>query len=104
MNHITKKKNLAITVGALAAITAALTASIAINLQTVAAYTKDPNGNNATDIENSETNFSFKQKLKNNCSGFTTCCNTADETFGGLTSDLVVRPPPPVVGCSVAVG
>ena len=95
MNHITKKKNLAITVGALAAITAALTASIAINLQTVAAYTKDPNGNNATDIENSETNFSFKQKLKNNCSGFTVCCNAASQSIGLARIPICVIPIPP---------
>jgi hypothetical protein len=53
--------------------------------------TKDPNYNrddgkkkNSIDIENSETDFSFKQKLKNNCSGFATCANTAAETLAGV--------------------
>jgi hypothetical protein len=98
MNHTVK--TLAITVGVLAAVTAALTATVAINLQTVAAYTKDPNGN-VTDIENSETNFSFKQKEKNNCSGFTTCCNTAAETFGSSRADLLQPEPPPAVRCGL---
>jgi hypothetical protein len=42
---------------------------------------------NVTDIENSETNFIFKQKLKNNCSGFSTCSNAAAESL--------VAPTPP---------
>ena len=39
---------------------------------------------NLTDIENSETNFIFKQKLANNCSGNATCTNGAAETFAGV--------------------
>ena len=76
MNHT----NVAIVVAMLAA-TAALIGAIGVNIgiQTAAAQ----NGN-VTDIENSETNFKFKQKLKNNCSGFSTCANTATETFAGL--------------------
>jgi hypothetical protein len=77
MNHT----NVAIVVAMLAATAAALIGAIGVNIgiQTAAAQ----NGN-VTDIENSETNFKFKQKLKNNCSGFSTCANTATETFAGL--------------------
>jgi hypothetical protein len=63
--------------------------------------TKDPNYNrddgkkkNSIDFENSETDFSFKQKLKNNCSGFATCSNDADETLGTPSSGLIIRPLP----------
>jgi uncharacterized membrane protein YgcG len=35
----------------------------------------------AAHADSSETNFKFKQKLKNNCSGFSTCTNTAAETL-----------------------
>jgi hypothetical protein len=81
MNHIT----LAI-VAMLAAITAsALTATIAISIiQNAAAQT-------TTDLENSGTNSKFKQKEKNNCSGFTGCDNVGTET-------LVPPSPPPCVG------
>jgi hypothetical protein len=87
MNHTTiTKKNLAI-VGVLAAITAALTGTIAIsNIQTAAAYSRDsndPNGN-SIDKENSGTNSQFKQKEKNNCTGFANCCNIAGETLRGV--------------------
>ena len=73
MNHTT----LAI-VGILAA-TAALIGAIGVNIgvQTAAAE------KNAVDIEKSETNFTFKQKLKNNCSGFADCTNIAREQLGG---------------------
>ena len=67
MNHTTTIKNLAITVGVLAVITAALTGTIAISIQqtAAAAYLKDSNSNNnSTDIEKSITDF--KQKEKNN--------------------------------------
>jgi hypothetical protein len=75
MNHT----NIGI-VAMLVATAAALIGAIGVNIgiQTAAAQ------NNATDIENSETDFSFKQKLKNNCSGFSTCSNAASENFGGL--------------------
>ena len=84
MNHT---RNLAIAV-AMLAIATALIGAVGISIQhTAAAYgvVRDPNSNNNTkaDIENSETNFSFKQKLKNNCSGFALCTNTATETFTG---------------------
>jgi hypothetical protein len=36
------------------------------------------------DYENSVTDFNFKQKLKNNCSGFAICTNTGAQTLGGL--------------------
>ena len=74
-------KNLAIALGMLAAI-AALIGTVGIDVQqTAAAYgvVRDPNSN-SVDAENSETNFSFKQKLKNNCSGFAGCVNTSTET------------------------
>jgi hypothetical protein len=72
MNHT----NVAI-VAMLAATAAALIGAIGVNIgiQTAAAQ------NNVTDFENSETNFKFKQKLKNNCSGFATCSNGAIETL-----------------------
>jgi hypothetical protein len=85
MNHT---KNLAI-VGMLAIAVALIGAvGISISIQSAAAQaTRDPNGNRI-DVENSETDFSYKQKLKNNCSGWADCDNTATET-------LV---PPPVAG------
>ena len=77
MNHT----NIAIVVAMLAATAAALIGAIGVNIgiQTAAAQ-----NDNATDIENSETNFIFKQKLKNNCSGFANCTNIASELFGGV--------------------
>jgi uncharacterized low-complexity protein len=81
MNHTTTTKNLAL-VGVLAAITAALTGTIAISIiQNAAAAQND----NATDIENSGTNSKFKQKEKNNCSGFADCTNRAIEMLGSRT-------------------
>jgi hypothetical protein len=90
MNHTTTK-SLAI-IAVLAAITAALTGTIAITIQTAAAYSgdsNDPNGNNI-DKENSGTNFKFKEKDKNNCSGFTVCCNIAGQGVNGLA--IIVCP------------
>ena len=90
MNHTT----LAITVGMLA-IAATLIGAVAVSIPAAHAaaatpMTKDPNYNrddgkkkNSIDYENSQTDFSFKQKLKNNCSGFATCTNDADERLGG---------------------
>ena len=76
MNHT----NIAI-VAMLAATAATLVGAVGIS---IAIEKLQPAQNdNATDIENSETDFSFKQKLKNNCSGFATCTNTATETLGG---------------------
>jgi hypothetical protein len=73
MNHMTLA-----TVGVLAAITAVLTGTIAISIQNAAAQ-------NVTDIENSGTDSKFKQKEKNNCTGFTNCCNVAAQSLGRLT-------------------
>jgi hypothetical protein len=82
MNHTT----LAI-VGMLA-IAAALVGAIAVSVLLPAAHAasypqKDPGKKNSIDIEKSTTDFSFKQKLKNNCSGFATCTNTARELLAG---------------------
>jgi hypothetical protein len=85
MNHTTTTvKNLAI-VGVLAAITAALTGTTAISIQTAAAYSNDSNGN-SIDKENSGTDFKFKEKDKNNCSGFTVCCNIAAQLVNVLAA------------------
>ena len=69
------------------AIAAALIGAVGISIQSAAAYARDP-GKNMTDIENSETNFKFTQKLKNNCSGFTVCCNTASQDVNLLVIRL----------------
>jgi hypothetical protein len=85
MNHTT----LATAVGMLA-IVAALIGAVAVSVLLPAAHaqsytsndnSKDPGKKNSIDYENSQTDFSFKQKLKNNCSGFALCDNTAAETF-----------------------
>jgi hypothetical protein len=75
MNHTT----LAITVGMLA-IAAALIGAVGISIA-VQSAAADPK--NSIDLEKSTTDFSFKQKLKNNCSGFALCANTAAETLTG---------------------
>ena len=82
MNHTT----LAI-VGMLT-IAAALIGAVAVSVLPAAhaakdqSYgSKDPGKKNKIDIENSVTDFSFKQKLKNNCSGFSTCSNAASESL-----------------------
>src|SRR5919197_2362863 len=97
MNH-----TILATVGVLAAITAVLTGTIAIsnNVQNAAAAyntnnSTDPNSsnnnnNNSTDIEKSTTDFKFKQKEKNNCTGFTTCCNIASQTAVDLNRAIIV--------------
>ena len=92
MNHTTTTtKSLAI-VAMLAAITAAaLTGTIAMSIQTAAAYSgdsNDPNGN-SIDKENSGTNSKFKEKDKNNCSGFTVCCNSAAQGVNGIAIIIV---------------
>jgi hypothetical protein len=86
MNHT---KNLATAVGMLA-IVVTLTGAVAVSVLLPAAHaaavpmTKDPKDpRNSIDYENSETDFSFKQKLKNNCSGFATCDNIGLEQLGG---------------------
>jgi hypothetical protein len=91
MNHTSTIKNLAI-VAILAAITAALTGgTVASSIQTAAAYAQDPNGN-SIDKENSATDSKFKQKEKNNCSGFTVCCNIASESLTGALLAIPVCP------------
>jgi hypothetical protein len=88
MNH-TGTKNLVL-IGMLAAITAALTGTIAISIQNAAAQT--------TDLENSGTDSKLKQKEKNNCSGFTVCCNTAGQGLNALAEIFEcprIGPPPP---------
>ena len=73
----------------LAAITAALTATVTINIQSAAAYSIDDNNpnsnnNNSVDKENSATNLKFIEKEKNNRSGFALCCNDAFEGLGNV--------------------
>jgi hypothetical protein len=72
------------------AIAAALIGAVAVSVLLPAAhaasYTSKDNRDdgkkkNSIDFENSATHFYFKQKLKNNCSGFATCDNTAAETL-----------------------
>jgi hypothetical protein len=92
MNHTTTTKNVAL-IGMLAAITAAaLTGTIAISIiQNAAAQT--------TDLENSGTNFKLKEKDKNNCGGFTFCCNIASQSIAPpappILPCIIPRPPPP---------
>jgi hypothetical protein len=65
------------TVGMLA-IAVVLIGTAGISIQTAAAA-------QATDLENSGTNSKFKEKEKNNCTGFTFCCNIATQNLGRLT-------------------
>jgi hypothetical protein len=88
MNHTATTKNLVL-IGMLAAITAALTGTVAISIQNAAAQT--------TDLENSGTNSKFKQKEKNNCSGFTFCCNVANEFLPPHLIKQICPPGPPPV-------
>ena len=72
-----------------AALIGAVAASALIPAAHAVSYTSKDNRDdgkkkNSIDIEKSETDFYFKQKLKNNCSGFAFCDNTALETLGGL--------------------
>ena len=82
MNHTTTTtrttKTLAI-VAVLTAITAALKGTIAISIIQNAAAAQ------TTDLENSGTDSNFKEKEKNNCTGFTFCCNIASQNLGRLT-------------------
>ena len=86
MNHTT------LAIVAMLAIAAALIGAVAaVSVPAVHAqsYTsndnsKDPGKKNSIDYENSATNFSFKQKLKNNCSYFANCTNTAQEALAGI--------------------
>jgi hypothetical protein len=71
MNHTT----LATVLGMLA-IAAALIGAVGISIQqqqiAAAVTTKDPS---ILDFENSATEWKQEQKMKNNCSGFSTCTN-----------------------------
>ena len=84
MNH-----TLLATVAMLAAITAALTGTIAISIIQNAAAAQ------TTDLENSGTDSKLKQKEKNNCSGFTVCCNSASQSIGLARIPICVIPIPP---------
>jgi hypothetical protein len=111
MNH-----TIPATVGVLVAIISALTGTITTSniQQTAAAYntnSTDPNpsnnnnNNNSTDIEKSTTDFKFKQKEKNNCTGFTNCCNIASQTVVDLNRAIIVPltvAPPPEPVCPIA--
>ena len=74
MNHT----NISIVAMLVVAAVVALIGAIGVNIGIQSAAAQ------ATDIENSETNFIFKQKLANDCSGNATCTNTATETFPGV--------------------
>ena len=60
------------------AIAAALIGAVAVGNQQNAAAQTDEEG------DTSITNFIFKQKLNNDCSGFANCTNTGTEIFSGL--------------------
>jgi hypothetical protein len=60
------------------AVAAALIGAVAIGIQQNAAAQTDE------ERDTSITNFIFKQKLKNNCSGNATCANTASEALAGV--------------------
>jgi hypothetical protein len=93
MNHTTL-----LTIGMIVA-AVSLIVAVGISVPTALAtkYSKDPKTDNnkyknnyakrpssALDYENSETDFNFKQKLKNNCSGFSVCTNTGTQTLAGV--------------------
>jgi hypothetical protein len=93
MNHTT------VAIVGLLAIAAALIGAAAVSVLLPAAHAasypqKDPGKKNSIDIEKSETNFDFKQKLKNNCSGFSTCSNIGREQLGGPIAVPVPGPGP----------
>ena len=60
------------------AVAAALIGAVAIGIQQNAAAQTDEEG------DTSITNFIFKQKLNNDCSGYANCTNTGTEIFSGL--------------------
>jgi hypothetical protein len=60
------------------AVAAALIGAVAVGNQQNAAAQTDEEG------DTSITNFIFKQKLNNDCSGFANCTNTGTEIFSGL--------------------
>jgi hypothetical protein len=92
MNHTTL-----LTIGMIVAV-AALIGAVGISVPSALAWkSKDPKttDNNryqkdhvkpllVKDYENSVTDFNFKQKLKNNCSGFALCTNTGAQTLAGV--------------------
>jgi hypothetical protein len=89
MNHTTL-----LTIGMIVA-ASALIGAVGISVPSAMAWkNKEPKMDNryhnnvkpilVKDYENSVTDFNFKQKLKNNCSGFAICTNTATQTLAGV--------------------
>ena len=72
MNHTSTS------IAGILAVAAALIGAVAIGIQQNAAAQTDEEG------DTSITNFIFKQKLNNDCSGFANCTNTGTEIFSGL--------------------
>ena len=89
INHTTPTTKTLALVGVLAiaaALIGAMAVSVLLPAAHAASYTSKDNRDdgkkkNSIDYENSQTDFSYKQKLKNNCSGFATCDNTASEVL-----------------------
>jgi hypothetical protein len=78
MNHTTL-----LTIGMIVG-AATLIGAVGISVPSASAIRSTVTDPSTIDYENSETNFNFKQKQKNNCSGFSGCSNVGTETFGGL--------------------
>jgi hypothetical protein len=72
MNHTSTS------IAGILAVAAALIGAVAIGIQQNAAAQTDEEG------DTSITNFIFKQKLNNDCSGSANCTNTGTEIFSGL--------------------
>ena len=72
MNHTSTS------IAGILAVAAALIGAVAISIQQNAAAQTDEEG------DTSITNFIFKQKLNNDCSGYANCTNTGTEIFSGL--------------------
>jgi hypothetical protein len=72
MNHTSTS------IAGILAVAAALIGAVAIGIQQNAAAQTDEEG------DTSITNFIFKQKLNNDCSGYANCTNTGTEIFSGL--------------------
>jgi hypothetical protein len=72
MNHTSTS------IAGILAVAATLIGALAIGIQQNAAAQTDEEG------DTSITNFIFKQKLNNDCSGFANCTNTGTEIFSGL--------------------
>jgi hypothetical protein len=72
MNHTSTS------IAGILAVAAALIGAVAIGIQQNAAAQTDEEG------DTSITNFIFKHKLNNDCSGYANCTNTGTEIFSGL--------------------